>query len=267
MEFESELAIAIDVVKDACELIRSWYARLSEEDISYKDDDSPLTRADTEANDHIVSELSSVFPRDGILSEETVDSSDRLENPRVWVIDPLDGTKEFIKKNGEFTVNVALVRDGQPVVGVIGVPAKHQLYYAVKGEGSFCIDASGESTRLSVSSVSKPSSMRLAKSRSHATDDLKRLISLLDISEVIASGSSVKGCLVASGDADAYVRLGDTHEWDICAMHLIVSEAGGVLTDLSGRIVLYNKEDTRINGFVVSNGKSHDDLISAISTL
>ncbi|MFP4645131.1 MAG: 3'(2'),5'-bisphosphate nucleotidase CysQ [Candidatus Woesearchaeota archaeon] len=264
MEYETELAISYDAVISASKLIRELYDSFSEKDVAYKDDDSPLTRADTEANRLIISELAETFPKDGILSEEHDDDKSRLEKGRVWVVDPLDGTKEFIKKNGEFTVNVALVVDGQPVIGVIGIPAKHQVYYAVAGEGAFFIDSTGVKAPIKISSESDVSKMTLAKSRSHASDKLQDIAAELGIENVIASGSSVKGCLVASGDAEVYIRLGPTHEWDVCAMHAIVAEAGGVMTDLVGSPITYNHENTLLSGFVVSNGKAHDKILEAI---
>ena len=229
-----------------------------------KSDNSPLTEADLASNKIIVEEIKKYFPEHGILSEEIKDNKERLEKESVWIIDPLDGTKEFISRNGEFTVNIALVYKGRPVLGVIYVPVKQELYYAIKGEGAF-FEKNGKKQRINVSDKTKK--LNLVKSRSHASEKLQKIIDKNDFGDIKTAGSSLKGCLVAKAEADVYYRLGPINEWDICAMDIIVNEAGGKMTDLKGSKILYNKKDTLIRGFLVSNNKIHDKLLQKVKEI
>ncbi|NQU43738.1 3'(2'),5'-bisphosphate nucleotidase CysQ [bacterium] len=229
--------------------------------VSHKEDGSPLTHADLAANAAIVSILAEAFPDDHILTEEAVDDLDRLEAERVWIVDPLDGTREFIKRNGEFTVNIALVEGGRPELGVIYVPVTGELYSARRGQGAFVQSNGSAPRRLSVSPRDSPAEMVLAKSRSHASETMMRLIETCRFADVKSRGSSLKGCLVATGEADIYLRFGPTNEWDICAMHAVVVEAGGAMTDLEGREMTYNHRNTLNQGFIVSNNRIHGDLV------
>ncbi len=238
------------LARDAGKAILAYYDK---PETTYKDDSSPLTRADTEANQIITSFLRKHFPDHGILTEEEKDTVDRLHKEYVWIIDPLDGTKEFIKKNGEFTVNIALTKNGVPVLGVIYSPALDIMYHAKKGNGAFC---NGKQIHVS----EKKDALVLAKSRSHADDRLK----LLPIEKTITSGSSLKGCLVAEGKADCYVRFGPVNEWDICAMHCIIAEAGGTMTTLKREQLRYNQKQTLINGFVVTNSSCDTTIHNAL---
>ncbi len=232
-------------------------------DVEYKEDDSPLTLADQEANALIVKGLKESFPDHAILSEESEDNLDRLNNEWVWIVDPLDGTKEFIKKNGEFTVNIALTHNGEPVIGVISLPAKNELYWAIKGVGVYSkID--GVTKNLQVSSNKDFSDMIIARSRSHPSEELLRLIQKAKFKDTVVAGSSLKGCLVASGAADTYVRLGNTSEWDICAVDCIVRCAGGKVTDMNGKPLKYNNADILFRGFIMSNGHAHKELLELI---
>ncbi len=250
---------------------------------------SPLTDADLKANSLIMAGLKSISSLP-IVSEECKDDKKRLLSDKVWIVDPLDGTKEFIKRNGEFTVNIALVKDHRPVISAVYAPVLKKLYFAEAGKGSFllklgenslarlsaCItrgDFSKSSDdyelfferlssafRLSVSEKTEIPEMAAVRSRSHAKPSLQRVLD--NFSEVIVSGSSIKGCLIAEAKADFYPRLGFVNEWDICAMDLIVEEAGGILTDRNCRRIRYNARDEMLlKEFFVSNNKIHKELI------
>jgi len=220
---------------------------------------SHITEADTAANKIIVDALRSEFSH-AILTEEEKDNNGRLQKGVVWIIDPLDGTKEFINRRGEFTVNIALTFQGQPVMGVIYVPVKDELYYAVKDNGAFLGDK-----QITVTKKNNFSDMVLVTSRSHAANNIAALKDYIGFKDMIISGSSLKGCLVASGAAEAYIRLGPVNEWDICAMDIIAREAQAKMTDLNGKPLIYNKQNVLIDsGFLVSNGSVHDQILEKI---
>lgn len=227
-------------------------------DVSYKSDNSPLTKADLKSNEIIVNELKQFnIP---ILTEEEKDDLSRLNSDLVFIIDPLDGTKEFIKKNGEFTVNIGLVKNSKPILGVIYAPVLDELY--VGHSGSSYLVKNNKKTKLSVSEVSKISEMSLVKSRSHSSKRMNELSK--KFKESTSKGSSLKGCLVASGNSDCYIRLGPINEWDICAMHAIIENADGKVTKLNGKDIKFNQKNTLIKGFICSNDKIHDKLVSIV---
>ena len=229
--------------------------------ITKKDDDTPLTKADLLANEIIVSGLRKKFHGCSILTEEEKDNKERLNNDYVWIIDPLDGTKEFISGNGEFTVNIALSYKGEPVLGVIHIPVDEELFFASKDNGTY-YQKGGDARRIRVSGRSDIRNMILVKSRSHADEKIMNLTNKYEFAEVKPSGSSLKGCLIARGYADIYFRFGPVNEWDVCAMDIIVRESGGIMTDLEGKPLNYNRKDTLIKGFLVSNNKIHDKLLN-----
>jgi 3'(2'), 5'-bisphosphate nucleotidase len=238
--------------------------------VEYKDDKSPLTEADRKANDIICGRLKKYLPYIDILTEEAADDKKRLDNKFCFIIDPLDGTKEFIKKNGEFTVNIGLAYKNKTVLGIVYAPCFDKLYYAAKNHGAFALDLSGnifklcdENTKINVSA--RVDGLTVMKSRSHG--DVK-LDSLLEknkhrIKNEVESGSSLKGCLIAEGIADIYYRFGYTMEWDTCAMQCVVEEAGGVFVQggSDGSEMLYNRENSLNElGFVILNrGESRLD--------
>jgi len=231
-------------------------------DIQLKSDQSPVTKADKLANDYIVERLQEKYPEIGVLAEESKDSTDRLSRERVWIIDPLDGTKEFIKRNGEYTVNIGLAVNKKPFLGVVFVPAKNELYYAVKGMGAFFQGADGPAEPIHVSSKNEIEKMSLIKSRSHASEKLTALLDKYHFASVKESGSSIKICRIARGEAEVYYRFGPTNEWDICAAHCVINEAGGEMTALDGSILNYNKPNPlNHGGFAVSNRTIHWRLI------
>lgn len=249
MNLKKELDLAKDLAIKAGEEIIKVYEDTIE--VEYKDDKSPLTLADKKSNDSIVPEIEKQYPTHSILCEEIKDDKSRLNNEWCWIIDPLDGTKEFIKRNGEFTVNIALTYKQKPILGVIYVPVSKELYYAVKDNGAY-YEKNGKVTQIKVSD--KTEDIRLVMSRSHASEKLKELIEKYNIKNSISAGSSLKGCLIAKGDAEAYYRFGLTMEWDTCAMQCIVEESGGIFKQMDDTEMLYNRENSlNDKGFYIIN--------------
>lgn len=228
-------------------------------DVDYKDDASPLTMADKRANAHIVSHLTEAFPEIAMLSEEMKDDKSRRENDYCFIVDPLDGTKEFVKRNGQFTVNIALVYKGNPVLGVIYVPVSKDLYYASVEDGAYKKDGTtGEDIRLSV--TDKTTDLTWVGSKSHSSEKEENMIKAHEaqISNVTSAGSSLKGCLVAEGKADVYYRFGLTCEWDTAAMHCIAEQAGAIVAQIDHTELVYNRENTlNEKGFYIVNTKAN----------
>jgi 3'(2'), 5'-bisphosphate nucleotidase len=216
--------------------------------VEHKDDSSPLTAADLASHRTIVQRLSEIDPDTPILSEEGADIpfATRRQWARYWLIDPLDGTREFVKRNGEFTVNIALIEHGQPVLGVVHVPVSGVSYVGRVGEGAWKIEGDGEPTPIRVA-ARRAHPVRVAGSRSHAGDSLKRFLAGLGEHRIVSMGSSLKLCLVAEGAADVYPRLGPTSEWDTAAAQAVVEAAGGLVTDTELRPLRYNTKDSLLN--------------------
>ena len=230
------------------------YNNAKDMQITYKDGDMPLTAADKAANKVIVDILKKEFPEYSILSEEEKDDMSRLENDYCFIVDPLDGTKEFIKRNGQFTVNIALSYKHKSVMGVIYVPVTGELYYASKDKGAFLDDNVNKGQKLSVSDCTDVSSLRLVMSSSHGCDEMDRLIEKYGLSNFVKMGSSLKGCLVAKGDAEVYYRYNPTMEWDTAAMQCIVEEAGAVFKQMDDSEMIYNRENSlNDKGFYIIN--------------
>jgi len=243
----------VTIAKEAGSAIMQVYKQDFE--VEYKQDSSPLTLADKRANDIIedgLNQLSISFP---ILSEEGKETpyEDRKHWEYFWLVDPLDGTKEFVKKNGEFTVNIALICKDTPVLGVVYAPALDICYWAKQDEGAF-----KDGQKLPLKTDSQRNTYKIVASRSHMSDETQAFIDAIDIDkekELISIGSSLKICLVAEGEADIYPRLGPTMEWDTGAAHAIVNESGGQLNDQKNNNVLkYNTSEKLLNNyFVVAN--------------
>lgn len=212
--------------------------------VEYKDDDSPLTRADEASHEVIVDSLRSLDSPLPVLSEESesIPYAERSGWGRFWVVDPLDGTKEFIKESGEFTVNIALVEDGIPVLGVVYVPAQQIMYYAERSSGAFRKDGREEPVRIRTRAAD-PSNLVVVASRDHAGPEVDAFIERLPNATLKSMGSSLKFCLVAEGGADCYIRDVPTMEWDTAAAQCVVEAAGGSVTDWEGKRLTYNKED------------------------
>lgn len=243
------LIIVKNVTLEAGKLITEIYSK--DFSVDYKADQSPITEADQKSNAFIVHTLKSKYPECAILAEESRDNPERLKNQWCFIIDPLDGTKEFVKKNGEFTVNVALAFCGKPVLGVIGIPVTGELYYAVKGLGAF-YEKNGQARKITVSE--KTEDIRMVVSRSHQSDKLQALIEKNGIKNTASVGSAIKGCLIARGDAEVYYRFGYTMEWDTAAMQCIVEEAGGVFRQMDDSEMTYNRVNSlNEKGFYIIN--------------
>ncbi len=227
--------------------------------VDVKEDKSPLTEADRRANDAIVEALTRLYPDIPVISEETrtVGYEERKDWEYFWLVDPLDGTKEFVKRNGEFTVNIALIHRHTPILGVVYQPIGEVLYWASKGEGAWKSINSGDAEQIHGGEhYSAKSSITVVASRSHLTEDVQAFVTNLEEEgktvEFLSSGSSLKLCLVAEGSADVYPRLGPTMEWDTGAAHAVAIEAGRqVLNHESGEPLTYNKENLLNPFFVV----------------
>ena len=217
-----------------------------------KEDGSPLTRADMAADALIREGLGVITPDMPVLSEESkvVPFEKRRGWGRFWLVDPLDGTKEFVKRNGEFTVNIALIEDGRPVLGVVHAPVFGVTYLGARGEGAFKVGAGAKEPIGVTGYESGPP--KLAASRSHRSVALESFISRIGPAEFVEMGSSLKLCLVAEGAAHLYPRFGPTMEWDTAAAQAVVEEAGGRVTDLTGKRLRYNKEDLHNPHFMVA---------------
>ncbi|UCG72239.1 MAG: 3'(2'),5'-bisphosphate nucleotidase CysQ [Chromatiales bacterium] len=218
--------------------------------VETKDDHSPLTAADRASHLLIVRELQALTPDIPVMSEESaaIPFEERAGWSEFWLVDPLDGTKEFIKRNGEFTVNIALIRDHDPVLGVVHVPARDEDYYGARGHGAFLRRAGGAAEAITARAESADP-VRVVGSRSHRGASLEAFLDRVGPHEMVPMGSSLKICLVASGAADVYPRLGPTSEWDTAAAQAVVECAGGRVVDLEGRPIRYNTRAEVLNPY------------------
>lgn len=241
----------IETAKKAGEEILSYYS--DEIKVFEKEDESPLTKADLAAHHVILDALEKIDPKTPVISEESgVPAFEERKNwNRFWIVDPLDGTKEFIKKNDEFTVNIALIEDGEPVLGVLYIPAKKQLFYGQQGEGSFRINKGGDPEQIFSFPADKSKPLNVAASRSHQSQSLKDDLKQqgIEIEALIPAGSSLKFCLVAQGIADIYPRMGPTMEWDVAAGDCIYRNSAKKGQHNSP--LRYNKPDLKNEGFII----------------
>ena len=221
--------------------------------VTRKADDSALTEADLAAHRHIVAALGALTPELPVLSEESADIpwSERREWSRYWLVDPLDGTREFVKRNGEFTVNIALIDDGVPVLGVVHAPARGDMVHAVRGGPALRETPAGVEP-LRARTAGTP--LRVAGSRSHGDPRIAGFLSRAGAHELVPLGSSLKFCLVAGGEADVYLRYGATSEWDTAAGQCIVEAAGGQVLDLGLAPLAYNRRETLRNPDFIAVG-------------
>jgi len=217
-------------------------------EVQHKEDRSPLTQADLASHRIIRDALAELTPDLPLLSEESADIpfAERASWAEYWLIDPLDGTREFVSRNGEFTVNIALIRGHEPVLGVVHVPVSGVTYTGVAGQGATRRQPGRTATPIR---VQRPCAapVRVVGSRSHANPELERYLAALGDYELVSMGSSLKFCLVAEGAADFYPRLGPTSEWDTAAAHAVVSAAGGRILMLDGRPLQYNLKSSYLN--------------------
>lgn len=226
--------------------------------VKNKPDATPVTEADMAAHEVIKKHLSALSHGFPVLSEEVpIPLEERAQWPTYWLIDPLDGTKEFIKKNGEFGVNIALIHHNQPVLGVVHAPVLKKTYFASKGNGAYKILEQDAPKKITASPKQTP--LRLTCSRSHLSDRLQGYLEQLGEHTAVPMGSSLKSCLVAEGKADLYPRLGKTSEWDTGACQIIVQEAGGEMRTLDNQALTYNQRETTLNPeFIVFGDASFD---------
>lgn len=251
------IEVVKDIAREAGSAVLEVYG--TEFGVETKEDSSPLTEADRRSNAVIEKGLRENFPEIPILSEEmkATDYPERKDWEQFWLVDPLDGTKEFVKRNGEFTVNIALIRNGAPVLGVVYQPVGDYLFWAEQGEGAWKAMGSEPPARMSGGGhYLEKDSITVVASRSHLTDEVKQFVQELETAgktvEFLSAGSSLKICLVAAGEADVYPRLGPTMEWDTGAAHAIAIEAGRKVLCFDTRNPLcYNKEDLLNPFFIV----------------
>ena len=239
------------IARQAGRLILDVYEQ--EFEVSEKTDRSPLTEADMAAHHHILTALKDLTPDLPVLSEESdgIPFSERSTWRTYWLVDPLDGTREFVKSNGEFTVNIALIHDHEPVLGVVHAPVLDVCYTAARGLGALRITEGGKPEPIRISRRRRRPVV--AGSRSHGTERMEQLLQRLGNHELVSMGSSLKFCLVAEGRADVYPRLGPTCEWDTAAAQCVVCEAGGRVVDLHGEPLRYNtRESLRNPEFLVT---------------
>ena len=248
MIYQSEI---IEITKEAGSAILKFYNNQIE--FNVKDDSSPLTKADIIAHNLITSNLLALSKLIPIISEESgiPDYSERKNWNQFWLVDPLDGTKEFIKKNGEFTVNIALIENGIPVFGVVHIPAMGITYWGKKGEGSFKVDIEGKTTQIFSQSPDLAKPLTVVSSRSHGSDTLDDTLAGygIRVEKKIPAGSSLKFCLVAEGSADIYPRMGPTMEWDTAAGDAVYRYSGEMGDRYSP--LTYNKPDLRNGAFII----------------
>ena len=252
MNINEELLKISNISVEAGRIILDYYNKNL--NITFKADESPLTQADLASNKLITDTIKKITPNIPILSEEEFIEWDvRKEWKKYWLIDPLDGTKEFIKKNGEFTVNIALIENNRPTLGVIYAPVSNELYFAKKNFGSYKILTSKQlntldnAKKISIK-INKTNKVKIIGSRSHSNPILQKWVSKnFNDFQILQKGSSLKFCLIAEGFADIYPRFGPTSEWDIAAGHIILEEAGGKLKSIDNKEILYNEKEDILN--------------------
>lgn len=272
MMLEKELETAISLARTAGEAILEFYATdfLIEEKIFPDAFSEPVTIADRTASKIIVNGLSAAFPGDGILSEEEFDDLERLTKNRVWIIDPLDGTKGFVEKTGDFAVQIGLTESGDSILGVVFLPLEDVLYFASKSNGAWMIEKNGAPQRLRVSGKTDFAEMNLAVSKSHRSPKMNRIVNDLGFKKEIRRGSvGLKVGLIARQICDLYIHLSPrTKHWDTCAPEIILTESGGCLTDIFGDKINYNTSDVQNHhGVLASNRASHDLTVSCLKPL
>lgn len=260
----SELKEIATLVKKAGEKVLEIYQRKFK--VYEKEDKSPITEADLASEKIILSGLKKYDY--GILSEERQDHLSRVGKERVWIIDPLDGTRDFLQKTGEFSIMVGLVDKGEPFLGVVYKPVDDKMYFAEKGKGAYLKETSKPLKKLKVSGTSCLSDANFVFSRSHLGDLEKKFIQNCKIRRVTYMGSiGIKLGLIAEEKVDIYFTMSTkTCQWDICAPEIILKEAGGKVTDIEGKHFVYNRRQVRnLDGIVASNGKIHTSIIENVS--
>lgn len=240
----------LDITRRAGDEILKVYR--TDFDVRYKEDSSPVTEADMAAHHVIVDSLRQLTPDLPILSEESaqVPWSERKQWRTYWLVDPLDGTREFLNRSDEFTVNIALIEDHLPVLGFVGVPVTGDIYWGGETLGAWHRRKTGQVSRLNVSAPG--AALRVLASKNHLNPETQTYIDRLGPVELIQAGSSLKFCRIAEGKADLYPRLGPTSEWDTAAAHALLLGAGGAVTHVTGESLLYNKKESLLNPYFIA---------------
>ena len=249
---------ALEVAKEAGrEILEIYEAGFS---VEHKGDKTPLTEADMAAHQVIETGLSVLSPNIPVLTEESADIPYAVRSgwKRYWLVDPLDGTKEFIKRNGEFTINIALIDGDRAVLGIVYAPVLGVSYFACRGHGAFKREAMNEALPIRAKTW-QGGRVIVAGSRSHQGKALERFLGNLGDYELVLKGSALKSCLVAEGRADIYARLGPTSEWDTAAAQCILEEAGGHLTNTRMQPLRYNTKDSLLNPHFFAYGDNEED--------
>ncbi|MBT6398055.1 MAG: 3'(2'),5'-bisphosphate nucleotidase CysQ [Nitrosopumilus sp.] len=259
-----ELDIAIKAAQEASNVILDIYQK--DYNISTKTDNSPVTDADLESNKIINKILSNT--KYSILSEEDVDDQSRLSKDMIWIVDPLDGTSDFIDKTGEFTIMIALIQNKKPILGVIAWPTEKTLFVAQKNCGAFRY-SNDKWDKISVTKIENLSKCRTIGSRHHLSDKEKEFIKKIGIKDFSSIGSSLKVGKISSGEAEVYITTTDKmKEWDTAASYCIITEAGGKMTDMLGNQITYNNKNVyHQNGILVTNGFIHNKIVNEFKKL
>ncbi len=274
-EFERELRVGVELARRAGEAALAFYGKPMR--VEHKEEfDEPVTQADRTVNELIVRALRESFPSDGILAEESVDTDRRIGRERVWMIDPIDGTKGFIAGTGDFAVQIGLAVGGRAGLGILYAPATDVLYWAARGHGAWVsrptseADEAFRTERLGVTAETEPGRMRLAESRSHRGPRMESVVRALGVrAEVRSHSVGIKVGLMVERQADLYIHLSPkTKQWDTCAPEAVLAEAGGRMTDVFGGPMLYNTADVlNRNGLVASNGAAHEAVVERLRPL
>jgi 3'(2'), 5'-bisphosphate nucleotidase len=263
MEFNQFIEPLVELAIEAGDAILEVYA--TDFDVQHKSDLSPLTQADMASNDVIDRGLRALTPEIPILSEESglPEFAERSQWEKYWLVDPLDGTKEFVNRNGEFTVNIALIEANRPVFGVVYVPVTDKTYFGCVGYGAERRDSDSTPVKISVADgTAEPA--RVVGSRSHRGASLDGFLEKLGDYEMHPMGSSLKFCLVAEGVADIYPRLGPTSEWDTAAAQAVVEQAGGSVITLDGKPLSYNSKEEILNPHFLVIGPDDRDWLGMV---
>jgi len=266
--FERERAAAREIALEAAREVAGFYERGFE--VDWKGEDDPVTEADHAANDLILDRLGRQFPGDAILSEESIDDLSRLDSDRVWIVDPLDGTKDFVNRTGDFAVMIGLASAGEPAAGAVCQPLGMRVFHAARGQGASVETESEGPSPCRVGDVSDPAAMRLVVTRSHRYKQIDDIVATLGITEERPLGSvGLKVGALVTDHADLYAHLAPgIKEWDTCAPGIILAEAGGRMTDGFGRPLPYNQRDVRrTHGLIASNGHAHDRIVELLDPI
>lgn len=267
-DYSREHDLALQIALEAATLVRSYQGRPVK--VDHKHENEPVTEADRAASELIVARLQAAFPDDAILSEELPDDGSRLGARRVWMIDPIDGTRDFIRGDVGFAVMIGLCVDGRPAVGVVSQPPTGVTWTGAAGLGAFRYDPAHSRSPLRPSAREAPPGIKLVASKSHRTGEIDTFRDALAIEdEMNVGGVGIKVALVAEGSRDLYVYGGGrTKKWDTCAPEAILVAAGGRLTDVDGAPLIYTSADLlNRRGIVASNGRLHDLVVSTIASL